>query len=165
MKIYSKSVDESDIYIIKGDAILLFSTPIIAGCLLNPKHRKKWDKTLILKKIEKGPRLSPTSHVMYISIKTRVFITYTDMVAIIWVYSFEDGTFLLGSHSIVHPEFAETSNRVRANCYCAMWYIGPNFDGDFNRESRVTYYTHISLGGSLPAFVVNTASVDIQQVL
>eukprot|EP01083_Nonionella_stella_P185675 677630_1 len=45
-KIYSHHVPQAAVDIIKGEAIIPFTVPVICGVLLNPYHRRKWDTKL-----------------------------------------------------------------------------------------------------------------------
>ncbi|ETO10222.1 hypothetical protein RFI_27158, partial [Reticulomyxa filosa] len=106
--------------------------------------------------------------------KTPMFISYRDMVTCVFVYSFPNGEFLIGSCSIDHPQ--ESSNqhsnssnsnnnnnnnntRVRAWIYNAIWHLAP-LPND-SSKCHIAYYVHMTLGGSLPNWLVNQAAVDI----
>ena len=66
LKIYSHSVSGEAIDIIKGEAIIPYSTPIICGILLNPHHRKQWDTKL--DEIVKVTKSSEHSSIIYLSV-------------------------------------------------------------------------------------------------
>ena len=36
-----------------------------------------------------------------------------------------------------------------------LWHIRPNYDGDKDKESFVTYYTHFRPNGSIPQWLVD----------
>jgi len=56
---------------------------------------------------------------------------------------------LIGSRSIIHSQYPPN-----------IWRIRPDYDGNI-MHSKVTHYAHVSLGGSLPTWLVNEASVDM----
>eukprot|EP01083_Nonionella_stella_P259247 885381_1 len=41
-KIYSHNAPQAAVDIIKGEAVIPFTVPVICGVLLNPYHRRKW---------------------------------------------------------------------------------------------------------------------------
>lgn len=73
---------------VKGEAVVPYPTTVVAGTLLNPEHRKKWDFKLDeVRRVEKS---SEFTSIIYISVKTPTFITYRDMIAIAFVYPFPE---------------------------------------------------------------------------
>eukprot|EP01083_Nonionella_stella_P269318 911130_1 len=127
LKIYSHSLPNESIDIIKGEAMMPYSVPIIAGILLNPSHRKKWDGKL--DELIKIGKSSEYTHLMYLSVKTpTIFITYRDMIALTFIYPFIDGSLIMGSRSIKHKNYPPKKTRVRANINLDIWHIRPNYD-------------------------------------
>lgn len=113
-----------------------------------------------MNEIKKICRVSEYSFIIYVAVKTPVFITERDMVLLVWVYTFRDGSVLMGSRSILHDDYPPKKSHVRAHISLNMWHIRPDFINDL-QYSRVTYYAHINLNGSLPSWLINQASVDM----
>ena len=67
---------------------------------------------------------------------------------------------IIGSRSIIHPQFPPKKTRVRANINCDIWHIRPHFEHN-TRHSKITHYSHMSLGGALPNWVINQVVVDV----
>ena len=144
LKIYSHSISGEAVDIIKGEAIIPFPTPIIVGLLLNPYHRKKWDHKL--DEVIKVGKSSSYSHIIYLSVKTPTsWISNRDMIAITFVYPFEDGSILMGSRSIKHPQYPPKKTRVRATINLDLWHIRPDYDNN-KMHSKITHNAHVPIG-------------------
>eukprot|EP01084_Bolivina_argentea_P031220 57797_1 len=164
MTIYTHSVENEAIDIIKGEgSIIPYSTPIVLGVLLNIYHRKQWDENL--NTLIKFKQLSSFSSLVYILVNTPTFfIANRDFVAIVFCYPFEDGSVIMGTKSISHNEYPETNNIVRGTINADFWHITPDFENNIN-HTKITMYSHISLGGSFPNWLINKASIDIPSAI
>ncbi|ETO04249.1 hypothetical protein RFI_33148, partial [Reticulomyxa filosa] len=143
--------------ILKGETTADYPSPVIAGLLMNPSYRKSWDSKL--DEIRVLEKLSPYCNVVYISVKMPMIITYRDMVTCVYIYTFPDGQFVIGSCSVNHPQEPPRSTRVRGWISNAVWHVFPH-PAD-SAKCHVVYYAQMSLGGSIPDWVVNQAAVDI----
>ena len=81
--------------------------------------------------------------------------------AITFVYAFEDGSCLIGSKSINHSDYPPDANdKVRATVNGDFMYLTPDFENNV-QHTKVTLYSHLSLGGNLPNWLINQTSTEI----
>jgi len=67
----------------------------------------------------------------------------------------KSGTIILHTTSIFDPNIPESSATVRANVYNSGFVIEPVFTSSGNAGCRVTFISHINLGGWIPFWLMN----------
>eukprot|EP01083_Nonionella_stella_P236775 831243_1 len=163
LKIYSKSVENEPIDIIKGDVTFNYPMVTVTGILLNIKHRAKWDKNL--KDVKYLDHLSSVSRIVYASMQSPTLVSDREILSVSFAFPLEDGSIIIGSRSLgednEYEEKIKNDNHVRAFCNLALWHIRPDYDSGNLKQTKVTYYTQVSLNGYLPNMLVNQVSVDL----
>ncbi|KAF0694945.1 Aste57867_14200 [Aphanomyces stellatus] len=82
--------------------------------------------------------------------------TARDFVVITSEKRLQDGTIAIGTRSIDHPMYPESTKFVRAHTYVSGYVIRP-VDVE---QCHVTLIVHMNLNGMLPAMVINVLAID-----
>ncbi len=80
---------------------------------------------------------------------------------------FADGSVVIGTHSVVHPDFPPSPTYTRGKIFMCGYVIVPQCQEEYSAGpysplrqqcSEITIYAHTDLGGNLPATIVNRLS-------
>eukprot|EP01084_Bolivina_argentea_P252656 424128_1 len=152
---------KENLHVSKGESVIVYPTSVVAGILLNGKHRQKYDLSAGTDTLVEA--MSMTSFVIHSIIKTPMIIANRDICCILFVYCFRDGSMIMGSKSIRHDKVPIKSTPVRANI-TQIWHIRPFYEQNI-QQSRVTYYLQMDLCGSVPYSTSNGATLDAPQAI
>eukprot|EP01084_Bolivina_argentea_P216736 368145_1 len=145
-----------DDVIIKSELIFPVPTSTVLDVLFNPFHTKKWDHSLDeLIVIEKYFNYC---YSMYISMKTPMFITSRDMTIIQFIYPLQNGSYLMCCKSINSDKYLPKQDKIRATVKLNYWHISPM---SISNRCKVTCYSQMSLGGSLPQRAQDHILIDV----
>jgi hypothetical protein len=126
------------------------------NALHDPDYRRAWDTNMVHSSTT--CELDARNDVGYYAAKMPWPLKDRDFVLARGWMEFEDGEYAILNYSVVHTDLPVSAKFVRGNSHTTGYFLQPLAGG---AGCRLSYMTHGDIGGSIPKFVLNSATTTL----
>lgn len=169
---YWNTMPSSPISVTKGSMIVPYSSPIICGIIENSNHECKYEE--YADTIYEISMLSQFCGIFYAQTKTPMFISERDLFGVAVNYILLNAEVLMGVRSIIDDsEYIDIINNkynknkkeyIRGFYTLDIYHLRPWYERNSN-YTKITYYFHLDLNGSIPNWIINGTISDTPKII